>query len=254
MSKTLSSITVNSPSGSVSAAVNDTFSFQGTPGFSGTGGVSRYDWKWEVDSGGGYVTIASSGTGLTTFDTNPVTNSNSQSANSITVTCTDAGSYTIRMAGAPATGGSYTVFSATRSVTVSQAARTGSMAAVESGADTFAGAGTIAIAGSATATESGSDTLAGIAELIVTGSIVVSESGSDTFAATGTVGNSSTGTMAAIESGADAFGGDGTIFIVGALAATESGNDGFYGVGSTSYNESSMMKPPGFGAMRLSLM
>lgn len=118
MAKTLNSISLDAPSSPVSAAVSDTFSFQGTPGFTGTGGVNRYDWKWEVDSGGGYVTIASSGTGLTTSDTNPLVNSNSQTANSITVTCTDAGSYTIRMAGAPATGGSYTVFSSTQSVTV----------------------------------------------------------------------------------------------------------------------------------------
>ena len=118
MAKVLTDITVDNPTGAISVAPSDTFAFTGTPVLTGGGGVQRYDFKWEVDSGGGYVTIASSGTGLTTADTNPVINTNSQSANSITVTCTDAGTYTIRMVGAPTSGGSYTVISATRSVTV----------------------------------------------------------------------------------------------------------------------------------------
>lgn len=121
MPKTLNSITVGSPAVSLSTSQGSTFSFAGTPGFSGSGGVNRYDFKWEVDDGGGYVTIASSGTVLTTSNTNPLTNSNSQSSNSITVTASTVGTYTIRMAGAPTTGGSYTVFSATRSVTVTSA-------------------------------------------------------------------------------------------------------------------------------------
>lgn len=119
MARVLSSITVDQPTDAITPAVDDTFTFEGTPGFTGSGGVTRYDFKWEVDAGAGYVTIASSGTGLTTADTNPLVNSNSASANSITVTVAEAGTYTIRMVGAPATGGSYTVISATRSVTVS---------------------------------------------------------------------------------------------------------------------------------------
>lgn len=119
MPKVLNGITVDSPTGPLSLNTSDTFSFAGTPSFSGSGGVQRYDWKWEVDSGGGYVTIASSGTGLITADTNPLINSNSQTSNSITVTCDAVGTYTIRMVGAPTTGGSYTVISATESVTVS---------------------------------------------------------------------------------------------------------------------------------------
>ena len=124
MPKVLNSISLDAPSSPVSANQTDTFAFTGTPGFSGSGGVQRYDWKWEVDSGGGYVTIASSGTGLTTADTNPLINTNSQSANSITVTCTDSGTYTIRMVGAPTSGGSYTIISATQSVTVAAGAQT----------------------------------------------------------------------------------------------------------------------------------
>jgi len=120
VAKVLNSISLDAPAAPVTADVNDTFDFTGTPGFAGGGGVQRYDWKWEVDDGGGFVTIGASGTGLITADTNPLVNSNSQTANSITVTCDQAGSYTIRMAGAPTTGGSYTVFSATQTVEVSE--------------------------------------------------------------------------------------------------------------------------------------
>src|SRR3990167_10881148 len=119
MAKTLNSISRDAPAAPVTAAPADTFAFSGTPGFSGTGGVTRYDFKWEVDDGGGYVTIASSGTGLISSGTNPVTNSNGTAQKTITVTCDQAGTYTIRMVGAPATGGSYTVLSTTQTVTVS---------------------------------------------------------------------------------------------------------------------------------------
>jgi hypothetical protein len=119
MAKVLNSISRDAPAAPVSAAVNDTFAFSGTPGFTGTGGVQRYDFKWEVDSGGGYVTIGASGTGLITAGTNPVVNTNSQAQQSITVTCDQAGSYTIRMVGAPTSGGSYTVLSSTQTVEVS---------------------------------------------------------------------------------------------------------------------------------------
>lgn len=119
MAKVLNSISLDAPAAPVTANISDTFAFTGTPGFGGGGGVQRYDFKWEVDDGGGFVTIGASGTGLITADTNPLVNSNSQTANSITVTCDQAGSYTIRMAGAPTSGGSYTVLSATQTVEVS---------------------------------------------------------------------------------------------------------------------------------------
>lgn len=119
MAKVLSSIAFNAPAAPVTANVSDTFAFTGTPGFTGTGGVQRYDFKWEVDDGGGYVTIAASGTGLITSGTNPIINTNAQTAQSITVTCDQVGTYTIRMVGAPTSGGSYTVLSTTETVTVS---------------------------------------------------------------------------------------------------------------------------------------
>jgi len=118
MAKVLSAISLDAPSSPVSANVNDTFEFTGTPSFGGGGGVQRYDFKWEVDSGGGFVTIGT-GTGLDTSGTNPLVNTNSQTANSITVDCSEAGSYTVRIVGAPTSGGSYTVVSATQTVEVS---------------------------------------------------------------------------------------------------------------------------------------
>jgi hypothetical protein len=121
MAKVLTSIALTAPAAPVDASVNDQFTFTGTPGFTGTGGVQRYDMKWEVDSGGGFVTIASSGTGLTTASTNPLVNSNSASANSITIDCSEVGSYTIRIVGAPTSGGSYTVISSTQTVEVTDA-------------------------------------------------------------------------------------------------------------------------------------
>jgi hypothetical protein len=122
MAKVLSSIFMDAPASPVDAAVNDTFAFTGTPGVTGSGGQQRFDFKWEVDSGGGFVTIAAAGTGLITADTNPIINTNSAAQKSITVTCDEAGSYTIRMAGAPTSGGSYTVLSATQTVEVAAAA------------------------------------------------------------------------------------------------------------------------------------
>lgn len=179
MAKTLNSISLDSPASPVSAAVNDTFSFAGTPGFSGTGGVNRYDFKWEVNSGGGYVTIAASGTGLITSDTNPVTNQNSAGQQAITVTCNQAGSYTVRMAGAPVTTGAYTVFSATQTVTVSAAAQQGSgsfagvgnLAAtprllMRTAPTTFSGAGALFV-------DLAKPALVGSANFLATGSLVV---------------------------------------------------------------------------------
>jgi hypothetical protein len=119
MAKVLSSITLDAPAAPVTADINDTFAFTGTPGFAGGGGVQRYDFRWEVDDGGGFVPIAASGSGLITAGTNPVVNTNSQAAQSITVTCDAPGTYVIRMVGAPVSGGSYTVLSATQDVTVS---------------------------------------------------------------------------------------------------------------------------------------
>jgi len=230
MAKTLNSITVDAPTGSITPSVNDTFAFTGTPGFSGTGGVNRYDFKWEVDNGGGYVTIASSGTGLITSSTNPVVNSNSQAAQSITVTCDESGSYTIRMVGAPATGGSYTVISATRSVTVSAGAITGTLAVTES-ADTLSASGDVLVEGTLVATEA-ADTFSASGDVLVEGTLAATEA-ADTFEAEGTVGDATvTGTLA-VTDGADSFSSSGDVLVEGNLIATEAA-DVFEAEGSVS--------------------
>ncbi|MFZ9979557.1 MAG: hypothetical protein ACO3HN_06395 [Opitutales bacterium] len=193
MARVLNSISFGAPAAPVSASVSDTFAFTGTPGFTGSGGVQRYDWKWEVDDGGGYVTIASSGTGLTTSGTNPLVNTNSSTANSITVSCDAPGSYTIRMAGAPTSGGSYTVFSSTQSVTVTQEhTATG---AITGQATTVAGtgshvpnpAGTGAITGQATTvvgTGSHVENPAGTGAITLAATTVAG-TGAEVFTATG---------------------------------------------------------------------
>jgi hypothetical protein len=184
VAKVLVSITLNAPSSSVTASVNDTFAFTGTPTVSGGGGTQRYDFKWEVNDGGGYVTIASSGTGLTTSGTNPIINTNSTAAQSITVTCAEAGSYTIRMAGAPTSGGSYTVFSTTQTVEVSAQAITGT-GALSAQSSTASGAGTSLSTGSGALAAQGS-----------------SVNGAGTSASTGT---------GALASPASAVSGEGTV-------------------------------------------
>lgn len=230
MAKTLNSITVNSPAGAVSAAVNDTFTFSGTPGFSGTGGVNRYDWKWEVNSGGGFVTIGAA-TGLTTAGTNPLINTASASLNSLTVTCAQAGSYTIRISGAPTTGGSYTVLSATRTVTVSLAAIAGTMAAAEAGSDSAAVSGAVAGSGSLAASETGSDVLAVSGALAIGGTLAVAESGADVF--DGISGFPAiSGALGAVEAGADIAALSGALSIGGALSASDAGFDVFAGQGA----------------------
>lgn len=226
MAKVLSSISRDSPASPLSVNTGSTFSFAGTPTLTGSGGVQRYDFKWEVDSGSGYVTIGAA-TGLTAAGTNPLVNSNSQTQNAITVTCSDAGSYTIRMVGAPVSGGSYTILSATQTVTVALGAITGTLAATEAGADTASLSGTVAIAGSLAATEGGSDTFAGtgtVGGTDITGTLAATESGSDTATFSGMV--LLQGLLAATESGSDAFAASGTVSdaqndITGALAAVE---------------------------------
>ena len=83
---------------------------------------------------------------------------------------------------------------------------TGSLAATETGSDTFSATGSVkSIAtGSLSATESGVDTLSATGSVLVQGSLQATEVGLDTAAFTGVVISSSiTGTMAANEEGFD---------------------------------------------------
>lgn len=90
------------------------------------------------------------------------------------------------------------------------------------------------VSGSLAATESGPDTFAAAGQLGVIGSLVATESGPDTFAASGTVSSAAiTGTLAATESGPDVFAAAGTVpQVYGTLAASESGSDAFVAAGT----------------------
>ena len=105
----------------------------------------------------------------------------------------------------------------------------GSLAATESGSDTFAAAGQLGVIGSLAATESGPDTFAAsgtVSSAAITGTLAATESGPDTFAATGQLGV--IGTLAATESGPDVFSASGIVpQVYGTLAASESGSDTF---------------------------
>jgi hypothetical protein len=186
VARVLSSIAVTAPTGPVSAGVNDAFDFVGTPTLSGGGGVQRYDFRWEVDDGGGFVPIAASGTGLNTAGTNPLVNTNSQTANTLNVVCTTPGSYTIRMVGAPTSGGSYTVVSATQTVEVSAGAEE------HSGTLVVSGGGSVAASASKRASEilpvSGGGTMLLVAETARRLVLSVSGGGSFTVAAEADIG------------------------------------------------------------------
>jgi hypothetical protein len=107
---------------------------------------------------------------------------------------------------------------------------TGTLAATEAGADTFAGAGFLDSTGTLAATEAGADTFAGTGAVLVSGTLAATEAGADTFAGTGAVLVS--GTLAATETGADTFAGTGTVLVSGTLAATETGADTFAATGT----------------------
>jgi hypothetical protein len=109
---------------------------------------------------------------------------------------------------------------------------TGTMAATETGSDTFAASGTLPITGTAAPTETGADDFTADGTIGITGTVVATETGADDFTADGTVGI--TGTVAASETGADVFAAEGTVAdpaLLGTLDATETGTDTFAGSG-----------------------
>jgi hypothetical protein len=286
MAKVLSAITVNAPTGPITPAVNDAFAFTGTPTLTGSGGTQRYDQRWEVDAGSGFVPIAASGTGLITAGTNPLVNTNSTGANSITVTVEAPGSYTIRMVGAPTSGGAYTVTSATRTVTVSAPSITGTaaLAADEavlagSGSQVVPVTGTAAVtADEATLAATGAERFSGTSALAVD-EATLAGSGAESFTGTAAVtageaalagtGNQASGgaavtgtsamsideaTLAA--SGAEAMAGTGAVLVDEvALAATGaerfSGTAGITVEGATIAGEGTQPPPPITGTASL---
>lgn len=81
---------------------------------------------------------------------------------------------------------------------------TGSLAATETGLDTFTSSGKVIVKGSLSVSETGADTFSATGSVLVQGSLQATEVGLDTAAFTGVVISSSiTGTMAANEEGFD---------------------------------------------------
>lgn len=113
--------------------------------------------------------------------------------------------------------------------TVGAATITGTLAATETGADTFASVGDVIVKGALAATEAGADTFASAGDVFVQGALAATEAGADTFAAAGDV--FVIGALAAVESGADTMAGSGVVLITGVLTATEEGDDTFYATG-----------------------
>ena len=102
----------------------------------------------------------------------------------------------------------------------------GTLAATESGSDTFAASGQLGVIGALAATETGADTFAATGSLAAFGNLAATETGSDTFAASGQLGV--IGSLAATEVGSDTFAATGTVSqIFGSLAASETGSDTF---------------------------
>jgi hypothetical protein len=69
---------------------------------------------------------------------------------------------------------------------------TGTLSAVESGADTLSAEGVARIAGELAATETGADTFSATGIVLVQGALAAVETGIDTFAASGVAGGGST--------------------------------------------------------------
>ena len=104
--------------------------------------------------------------------------------------------------------------------------RTGSLAATETGSDTFTSSGKVIVKGSLSASETGTDTLSATGKVIVQGSLSVVETGTDSFSASGKV--IVQGSLQATEVGLDTAAFTGVVTsssITGTMAANEEGLD-----------------------------
>lgn len=106
----------------------------------------------------------------------------------------------------------------------------GTLAATETGVDTFSGEGDVIVAGYMAATETGVDVFSATGTVEVQGDLAAVETGVDVFSATGTV--TVQGDLAAVETGVDVFSGEGDIEDTGYMAATETGVDVFSAEGT----------------------
>ncbi|MDX0572170.1 hypothetical protein GOD68_18240 [Sinorhizobium medicae] len=99
----------------------------------------------------------------------------------------------------------------------------GTLAAAESGSDTFAGSGRVALSGALVATETGIDGLSASGAVSVSGALSVSETLSDAAALSGSV--LIAGVFSGQEAGIDSLSAFGNVPISGAFAAAENGSD-----------------------------
>lgn len=104
---------------------------------------------------------------------------------------------------------------------------TGTLAATETGADTFTGSGAVEVSGALAASEAGLDVLAATGAVAVSGALAALEIGADVFSGSGSaIDLPVTGTMAAVEIGADVFFGASDISLRRVAYAYESANGG----------------------------
>jgi hypothetical protein len=113
---------------------------------------------------------------------------------------------------------------------ISSSSITGTLAATETGSDSFASTGAVRVSGSLAATETGSDSFDSTGAVRVAGSLATTEVGADSFAGSG--GGIVAGSLAATETGADSFASTGAVRVAGSLAATETGADSFASTGA----------------------
>ena len=116
-------------------------------------------------------------------------------------------------------------------------ARTGTLAATETGPDAFSSSGDVHVKGSLVVSETGSDTFSAsgvVQDPTITGTLAVTETGSDTFSSTGDVFIK--GSLAVSETGTDTFSSAGDVFVKGTLSVTETGSDTFASTGHSSFN------------------
>jgi len=103
---------------------------------------------------------------------------------------------------------------------------TGSLAATETGSDTFTSSGKVIVKGSLSVSETGTDTLSATGKVIIQGSLSVVETGTDSFSASGKV--IVQGSLQATEVGLDTADFTGVVTpssITGTMAANEEGLD-----------------------------
>ena len=119
---TVASVTLDLPSSDPAIDEGLTFAMQGDVADALHGGMD-YDMHWQYDQGTGtWIDIPSSGSELTTADTNPAASLVDEVEHTITVTGAGAGTYSVRVQTVDNNEGGATDTSGTQTVTVSAVA------------------------------------------------------------------------------------------------------------------------------------